>query len=332
MHSGTHFLRNALLSARDISISDEVFFQRPPPEMAQAMHLNDSLWVEPGSALPGGHKRPCDGCLLRLMPSVVQPVLDLYWGILPDELDASSRLTDRSAHYVCHDRYFGDTDNPCGANSTEDTWDVTWGQLRDNLMRKRALGSLWNHNNGVEEGQPHAGIFARSAFIKHLKQLGVRVLLYERSNGLAAYLSNSNTMTEQHIHAYGNTEMQPRSLKMMQLKRFNHNWNKRDITYRTAFGLLQREGIPVAFTTYERLMTQPDDLTTLFSFMGVEVPPAGALNMSHSTKWHTAPPKDYISNADEVRRWINDDRFPMWSECMLDDNCTTTGTLVYSGV
>jgi hypothetical protein len=331
MHSGTHFLRNALLSARDISISDEVFLNPPPPEMAQAMHLNNSVWAPLGSSLSGGHERPCHGCSLRQLPAVVQPVLDLYWGILPEELDASSRLTNRSAHYVCHDRYFRDTDNPCGANSTEDTWDITWGQLRDNLMRKRALGSLWNHNNEVEDGQPFPGIFARHRFLEHLKQLGARVLLYERSNGLAASLSNSNTKTEQHIQSYGNTEMKPRNLTLLQLRRFHQHWQKRDIKYRTAFGVLQREGIPVAFTTYERLMTHPDDFTTLFSFIGVEAPPAGAIDTSHSTKWHTAPPKAYISNAKQVRRWINGGRLPLWSECMLEDNCATMPP-IYSGV
>ena len=290
--------------------------------MAQALNLSRSVWAEKEPR----NKRPCAGCLVKQLPAVVQPVLGLYWGVLPDVLNASSRLTDRVAHYVCDDRYSLDTDHPCGAksNSTEGEakWDVTWGQLRDNLMRKRALGALWNHNNGVPKAGPYAGIFAQPAFLKHLKKLGVRVILYERANGLAQAMSNSNTMTEQHIRAYKGTSMEAKRLNLPQLRAFNNDWKIRDVKYRTAFGALQREGIPVAYVTYERLMAQPDDFTRLFSFIGVEAP-AAALHPSHSTKWHTDPPESYITNVNEVRRWINTGNLSLWSECMLDDSCAT---------
>jgi len=48
-------------------------------------------------------------------------------------------------------------------------------------------------NGGVRHQTP-AGIFANAPFLRHLKKLGVRVVLFERNNGLAESISNSNTM------------------------------------------------------------------------------------------------------------------------------------------
>jgi hypothetical protein len=48
-------------------------------------------------------------------------------------------------------------------------------------------------NGGVRHQTP-AGIFANAPFLRHLKKLGVRVVLFERSNGLAEMISSSNTM------------------------------------------------------------------------------------------------------------------------------------------
>jgi hypothetical protein len=144
-HSGTHFLRNAMLSARDVCIGDEVFMKMPPEPMVQELNLTKSLWSP---------QRSSKTDLARRFPELIEPLLDFYWGVLPDSANASSRLDFRTAHYVCDARYRFDPANPCGANATDAkgaaTWDVTWGQLRDNLLRKRAVGALWNHNTGVK--------------------------------------------------------------------------------------------------------------------------------------------------------------------------------------
>jgi hypothetical protein len=47
---------------------------------------------------------------------------------------------------------------------------------------------------GAVRHQTPAGIFANAPFLRHLKKLGVRVVLYERSNGLAESISQGNTM------------------------------------------------------------------------------------------------------------------------------------------
>ena len=43
------------------------------------------------------------------------------------------------------------------------------------------------------DGDPPAGVFACAAFVRRLLELDVRVILYERQNGLAERLSNGNT-------------------------------------------------------------------------------------------------------------------------------------------
>lgn len=190
------------------------------------------------------------------VPEVIEPVLGLFWGILPDSINASSRLNSRIAHYVCDARYRFDPANPCGANGTDAKghaqWDVTWGQLRDNLLRKRAVGALWNHNT-IMEGQPSAGIFADAHFVRYLKRLGARVVLYERINGLAEYISKSNTKRTDNEH---NGAPQPVHLELARLSHFNEGWQRRDANYRSAFGVLQREHVPAVYVTYEQLMAQ----------------------------------------------------------------------------
>ena len=152
-HSGTHFLRNTLLRARDVSIGDEVFMISPPGPMAQELNLTRSPWSPQIVSWTWKDTLRGDQDLAKRFPQFIETLLDFYWGVLPDSSNASSRLPGSTAHYVCDDRYRFDSANPCGANATNAkgaaTWDVTWGQLRDNLRHKRALGALWNHNTGV---------------------------------------------------------------------------------------------------------------------------------------------------------------------------------------
>jgi hypothetical protein len=186
------------------------------------------------------------------------------------------------------------------------------------------VGALWNHYNDVVDVSKPAGVFGDERFLAFLKQHNIRVILLERTNGLAHLLSSSNTKFNTATMGTLTTQRAPtlHSVRLPKARLQGHymEWAVRHNQYLLAREHMTRAGIQFAYVTYEWLLHHPETFEALWHFIGLR----HKLDEQTSKKllegkWHTHPPAAYLVNADQVKHWLQ--QTPQWKECVLSETC-----------